>query len=505
MYAPYLILIIAPFPAQIFERYFYTLSLRIFKQKHFLSNCLSMHVSLPCRVGSLISTREVFFCGVKSLIEVRKIHSEYTIFVVDDVPPSLAAFDPEYVLYLSVNRGIHIDKAIRLACREFNIDVDHSTIKAVWLRWFNYYGSFTPLLMLDCITDIYLRQDYVRALHINLGPTSVRLDFPSQTVKSGRMFSRKIRLVEFSYDKFIRYIIRRVSERARSPITSYMPLLSTTDQEFKARFTISIEPISSPYIHVRILPKVPWTLTRLIQLDALSINQAALLWLLFDMRVPILIIGPIGSGKTSLANAITFNSCPDASKALIMDVDEMYLPGHNVVKLFERRSYGLGIQPITKDILIAHALRMGVDYIIVNEVRTREEVRSWLDAVTTGHGGVTTFHAANVQSLKIRLENMLGRTINIENEVAIVKTDINYITVQTDIDTRIRKIIRTVTDIIIPRSIKFHKEDLELRIALLSKLIDFDVAQQLSILSQFYREPDKVFMNLSCFGAGGGI
>ena len=49
-----------------------------------------------------------------------------------------------------------------------------------------------------------------------------------------------------------------------------------------------------------------------------------------------------------------------------MDVDEMDLPGHNVVKLFERRAYGLGVKEITKHDLIAQALRIGVDYVIVN-------------------------------------------------------------------------------------------------------------------------------------------
>ena len=456
-----------------------------------------MHISLPCRVGSLIISKEVYFSGVRSLIEVRRVQDRYMMFIVDDVPPSLASFDPEYVLHLILNRGLSIKKALEVACKDLGVDADHEIVSSVWTRWFTYYGSLTPLLLLDSVTDIYVRLDGVTALHVDLGLMDVKLDFPSQTISIRRLFRRESKSIEFDINKFVRYIIRRVSERTRSPITSYMPLLSATDSEFKARFSLSIEPISIPYVHIRILPKTPWTLSKLIQLDALSISQAALLWYLFDLKVPILIIGPMGGGKTSLANAITFNSCPELSKVLIMDVDEMYLPGHNVIKLFERKSYGLGIRPITKDILIAHALRMGVDYIIVNEVRTREEVRAWLDAVTTGHGGVTTFHAANLQTLKIRLENMLGRPVNIEEEIAIVKTNIHYVTVQSNDGVKVRRAVRRVVDIIVPRHVKVYREEVEVRAMLLSKMMELNINQQLTLLSSFYRESEKVLEEVS--------
>ncbi len=455
-----------------------------------------MHVALPCRVGSLISAREVLFCGIKSLIEIRKIHDSYVTFIVDDVPSCLSALDPEYVQSLIVSRGLTVRKAVEKACKDLGINVETELAEAVFLRWSRFYGSLTPLLLTDEVTDVYVSVGGVRAMHVAYGLTDVKVEFPSHDVKSRSPFRRGTLRLDFDQEKFVRFVVRRVSERARSPITSYMPLLSTTDRELRVRFTTSIEPVSTPYVHARILPRTPWTLSRLIQLDSLSINQAALLWLLFDLKVPILIIGPMGSGKTSLASAITFNSCPDMSKVLIMDVDEICLPGHNVVKLFERRSYGLGIQPITKDLLIAHALRMGVDYIIVNEVRTREEVRAWLDAVTTGHGGVTTFHASNLQTLKLRLENMLDRSVDIDREIVVIKTDQTYAITCTSDGTKVRRSIRRVVDIVIPRSLKISRDDVNIRASLLSKIMGLSVEQQLSVLYQFYREPDKVLESL---------
>ncbi len=92
----------------------------------------------------------------------------------------------------------------------------------------------------------------------------------------------------------------------------------------------------------------------------LNARSAAVLWQLFEDKVPILIVGPIGSGKTSLANAVAFmGGNPSLFTALIMDVDEMNLPNHLVYKLMERKAFGLGVKSITKDDLIAQALRMG--------------------------------------------------------------------------------------------------------------------------------------------------
>ncbi|WP_243676206.1 ATPase, T2SS/T4P/T4SS family [Vulcanisaeta distributa] len=96
--------------------------------------------------------------------------------------------------------------------------------------------------------------------------------------------------------------------------------------------------------------------------------------------------------------------------AIIMDVAELFLPYHKVVKpMFERVSYAHGIRSIDKAELIKQALRSGVDIIVLNEARSREEFRALAEAITLGHGALTTFHADNIKAAEVRLENLVLR------------------------------------------------------------------------------------------------
>ncbi|WP_243666826.1 ATPase, T2SS/T4P/T4SS family [Vulcanisaeta sp. JCM 16159] len=138
----------------------------------------------------------------------------------------------------------------------------------------------------------------------------------------------------------------------------------------------------------------------------INMEDAARLWFLAEHKVPILIIGPMGAGKTSLQNAIAY-MLVNRPMAIIMDVAELFLPYHKVVKpMFERVSYAHGIRSIDKAELIKQALRSGVDIIVLNEARSREEFRALAEAITLGHGALTTFHADNIKAAEVRLENL---------------------------------------------------------------------------------------------------
>ncbi len=455
--------------------------------------------------GKLVESFIVDFL-VRSIIDIRQIGSTFIIYLYDDVDEGIQHVDP-YFIYSLVISGKDVDSIIKKISKSLN--VNYEDISLVWTRWFKYYGILTPLLLYDKITDIYLTTSNFYAYHSDFGLCEVNVEFENTYVdfKSTILKFVKHRLYRrvYSLKDFLEYVISRVAERSSSPITTYMPMISVTDHEFRVRFSISIKPISEPYIHIRILPRSPWTYGDLIVRDSVDFTQCALLWYLFDNKIPILIIGPMGSGKTSLANAITFCSNPTLFKALIMDVDEMTLPGHNVVKLIERRSYGLGVKSITKSDLIAHALRIGADYIIVNEVRTRDEVQAWIDAVTTGHGGVTTFHADSYDKLKMRLSNMIENSQNILKEIAVVKMHTGTTIVELD-GVRICRKIRKVSDIYIPNSVEIPRDEIEYRREIIKNLVRKSYTQQLSIISEFYKRPEEVITNIVYrSGAGGGI
>ncbi len=447
-----------------------------------------MLISRPVPTGRRVELSIIDFC-VRTFIDVRCIGSSFTIYVVDDVPDTEVP-DP-YHLYERT-----FSENFSRFLRRGNGFSD--VINRLWERWYAFYGPLTPLLLYEKVSDIYIDSSSIRAYHVDLGLCDVSFDFP-RCHRPSRSFIRRHRCsISYKLDDFVKYLIYRVSERTSNPVTAYMPMASVTDTEFRVRFSLSVRPISDPYIHVRILPRRPWTFGELIVRGSLSVDDAALLWYMFDKKVPILIIGPMGGGKTSLANAVTFCSNPMLFKALIMDVDEITLPGHNVVKLFERRAYGLGVRAISKRDLIAHALRIGADYIIVNEVRARDEIAAWIDAVTSGHGGVTTFHAENMEKLRIRLENMIGSS-KIVKEIAVVKMDVSTSIEEVE-NVRSSKKIRKISKIYIPENLNIDIEELESRKHIVRELVGKSYTQQLNILSEAYRSPEVMIA-----GAGGGI
>jgi len=440
--------------------------------------------SKPTPAGRRVELSIIDFC-IRSYIDVRSIGSSFTIYIIDDVP-EIDLPDP-YVIYEkgALKNYMLSYNMFRIFSREY-LRESYDVIEKLWERWYLYYGPLTPLLLYDKVSDIYIDRSSIRAYHIDLGLCEVSIEL-SRCFRFSGIFNRK-REVTYRFEDFVNYLIHKISERSSNPITAYMPMISVTDPDFRVRFSVSVRPVSDPYIHVRVLPRRPWTLGELIERNTLSIDNAALLWYLFDNKIPILIIGPMGGGKTSLANAVTYCSNPTLFKALILDVDEMTLPGHNVVKLFERKAYGLGVQSITKRDLIAHALRIGADYVIVNEVRTRDEVSAWIDAVTSGHGGVTTFHAENIDKLKIRIENMIGSS-KIIDEIAIVKMSVRT-SINESSGIRLCRKSRIVSKIVLPRGLKICREDIEIRKQIMRELAGKSHMQQLNIISEFYKRPE---------------
>ncbi len=149
----------------------------------------------------------------------------------------------------------------------------------------------------------------------------------------------------------------------------------------------------------------PITIVDLIRWNTLSPELAAYLWIVVENKLTGLILGVTGSGKTSTLNALATMLRPTTKVVTIEDTPELKLPLENWVQLVSRPSYGLGpekIGEVSLFDLVKLSLRYRPDVIIVGEVRG-EEAYVLFQAMATGHGGMTTMHAEDIEAAVKRL------------------------------------------------------------------------------------------------------
>lgn len=109
-------------------------------------------------------------------------------------------------------------------------------------------------------------------------------------------------------------------------------------------------------------------------------------------RKTVLISGGTSTGKTTLMSALLAEVPSSERLVTIEDTPELQIASENAIGLIAARGH-LTEARLTTEELLAAALRMRPDRIIVGEIRGPEAF-SWLRAVNTGHpGSISTIHA----------------------------------------------------------------------------------------------------------------
>jgi pilus assembly protein CpaF len=120
----------------------------------------------------------------------------------------------------------------------------------------------------------------------------------------------------------------------------------------------------------------------------------------------ILISGGTGTGKTTFMNALIALVPPHERLVTIEDTAEIPLILPNQVKMMTRPR-SMGTESICARDLVANALRMRPDRIIIGECRGPEAM-DMIQAMNTGHqGSMTTIHANTPRDALFRLETLM--------------------------------------------------------------------------------------------------
>lgn len=147
----------------------------------------------------------------------------------------------------------------------------------------------------------------------------------------------------------------------------------------------------------------PFTIVELVRKKTLNPLVAAYLWMAIDYKQGVVIYGPTGSGKTTLMNALALLLPPEYKIVSAEDTPEVMLPFHdNWMAMVTRLSSDPNVQSVTLQAQVEAALRQRPDVLILGEIRSREAY-SFFQAVATGHGGLTTVHAEDTETLINRL------------------------------------------------------------------------------------------------------
>lgn len=168
-------------------------------------------------------------------------------------------------------------------------------------------------------------------------------------------------------------------------------------------------PLTPEYakITIRKHPSHSWTLDSLLQKKWCTGSQLELLKEKIRNRSNVLVVGPTGSGKTSVVSALLSETSPEERTILIEDTPELVLPNPLSVSLLSRFDCNQTLKDVSLSELVKQSLRMRPDRIVVGEVRG-EEAKDLLLALSTGHRGcLGTLHAESASQALLRLEILI--------------------------------------------------------------------------------------------------
>ena len=278
-----------------------------------------------------------------------------------------------------------------------------------------------------------------------------------------------------------------------------------------------------PVIAIRKFPAEPLTITHMIQSKTISIEVAAYLWTLLDAKAVGMVIGITGSGKTTLLSSFMTMLNPRWRILTIEDTLELQIPHVDWVRYNTRKSYGMLSDRYDISIrdLIDSSLTQKPDFEVVGEIRLND-MDALFQSAGTGHGGLTSFHAASplgaitrmrgnnisdgeialtwfiVYARKVEVDNEHVRRIDDVSEiVADPKTGAIDITPVYRYDTDKDEIIRVgdpanwkrYMDAIHVCGIRNSEQDMQKRMALLRECVDVNAVDHkavFEILGNYY-------------------
>ncbi|MGH2515311.1 MAG: ATPase, T2SS/T4P/T4SS family, partial [Ktedonobacterales bacterium] len=229
------------------------------------------------------------------------------------------------------------------------------------------YGPIEPLLKDESVTEIMVN-----------GPRLVYVE------QHGRLYRTDVR---FRDDDHVMRVIDRIISPLGRRCDESQPYVDARLPD-GSRVNAVIPPISlmGPVITIRKFSKTPLQPEDLVRFGSITQGMVDFLQACVAVRLNVIVSGGTGSGKTTLLNVLSSFIPGDERILTIEDAAELQLRQDHVIPLESRPANIEGKGRISIRDLVANALRMRPDRIVVGECRGGEAL-DMLQAMNTGHEG----------------------------------------------------------------------------------------------------------------------
>ncbi|MBO4782381.1 MAG: CpaF family protein [Lachnospiraceae bacterium] len=203
-------------------------------------------------------------------------------------------------------------------------------------------------------------------------------------------------------------VVQKIAAGSNRIINEASPIVDARLKD-GSRVNMILPPIAinGPVITIRKFPQEVMTISKLIEYGSLTEEAADFLKNLVIAGYNIFVSGGTGSGKTTFLNALS-NFIPQDQRVItIEDSAELQIKSiPNLVSLEVRNANVEGKNEISIRDLIKCSLRMRPDRLIIGEVRDAACI-DMLQAMNTGHSGMSTGHANSTRDMLSRMETMV--------------------------------------------------------------------------------------------------
>ena len=206
--------------------------------------------------------------------------------------------------------------------------------------------------------------------------------------------------VEFDTVEDLEELIRRIASRVHREINELNPIVDARLSDgSRVNAVYKNIALNGPILTIRKFPDTVMTMDDLISNGTVEEETASFLEKLVKAGYNCFICGGTSSGKTTLLNVLS-QSIPPGERLVVIEEQV-----ENIVRLECRNANVQGKGGIDMSQLVKASLRMRPDRIIVGEVRGKE-VMDMIQALNTGHSGMSTGHANSIDGMLKRLEAM---------------------------------------------------------------------------------------------------